>query len=127
MHRKFAISLLILLLVALMTACEEDNTDDGPPDPETPAEIAEVMLSAINDNDIEGASQYLCEKDIEILQENPPTDVYPEFSRVDCAGNESIVTCNYSIEIDGTTAESGLEAVFDVVEGGTKLCSVEAE
>lgn len=127
MHRKLPLLLIFLLLVILGTACEEDNSDEGPANPETPAEIAEVMLSAINDNDLEGASAYLCEKDANILRENPPSDVYPQFSRVSCAGNESIVTCNYSIEIDGTTAESGLEVVFDVVEAGAKLCSVEEE
>lgn len=125
MHRNITFMVLLVFLMGLIAACEEDDSSDDAPPPQTPAEIAEVMLEAINNNDVDTAASYLCEKDIELLQANPPSDIYPQFSRVNCAGNESIVTCTYTIEIEGTSTESGLEAVFDVIDDGNKLCSAE--
>lgn len=122
-HRSTILLILILVAGVLLTACEEDDSTTIRRDPETPAEIAETVLDAINDQDLETAEQYLCEQDIATLQENPPGDAYPQFSRVDCAGNETIVTCRYTIEINGSSAETGVEAFFDVIEDGRKICA----
>lgn len=125
--RHTLLLILILLFSAFLTACEEDDSDEGTITPQSPAEIAEVVLDALNKGDTATARQYLCEKDISILAENPPGEAYPEYGGVSCAGNESIVTCSYNIEIDGLSKVRDLEAVFDVIEDGQKLCSVEDE
>ena len=123
-HRVLLL-VLVLLLAGLLTACEEEDSADTLDTPETPAEIAETVLEAINDGDMVLAEQYLCEKDIATLQENPPTDTYPQFTRINCGGNETIVTCRYTISINNQSVESGVEAVFDVQDTGTKICAVE--
>ena len=126
MHIHRALLLVIILLLAgLLTACENEKATDTSDTLETPAEIAETVLEAINDGNMALAEQYFCEKDIATLQENPPTDIYPQFTRINCGGNETIVTCRYTISINNQSVESGVEATFDVQDTGTKICAVE--
>lgn len=118
--RLFLMFILLLLVVAL-SACDSDE-EESTPEPQTPAEFAEVMMGYVNEQDVDAASQYLCEQDIQTLLENRPTAATPKFSNISCVGNETIVTCTYNIEIDGRTAERDLTAEFDVSEDG-KLCA----
>lgn len=121
--KPFFLLLISILLLVFLAACEEETTEETP-DPQNAVEAAEVMLEHLNDNDVDAASEYLCDNDVQFLRENPPEDYTPRYTGIDCAGNETIVTCSYNIEIDGRTAERGLTASFDVSEDG-KLCAQE--
>ncbi len=120
-NNRYSIMFVLILSAMLLAACEEQEEKESPQEPQNAVQVAETVLTLINNNDVATASQYLCEKDIQILRENPPIDESPKFTGVDCSGNESIVTCSYNIEINGRTAERGLTVEFDVDEEG-KIC-----
>lgn len=121
-NKRLFLTLILVLMLGLLTACEDDEDEDRS-EPQNAVEAASEMLNRLNDQDVDGASQYLCEQDVQFLRENAPTDATPKYTGVSCAGNESIVTCTYNIEIDGRTAERGLSVEFDVTEDG-KLCAI---
>lgn len=121
-NRRLFLALILVLILGLLTACEEDE-EEGRSEPQNAVEAASEMLNLINEQDVDGASQYMCEQNVQFLRENPPTDITPKYTGISCAGNESIVTCTYNIEINGSTAERGLTVEFDVTADG-KLCAI---
>ncbi len=115
---------LLMLLSALLVACGDDddggNDDTNDSQPQTPADIAVTVLTALNERQFDTASQLLCDASASELAENTPSEDAPLYSNIECAEDDSVVICTYSLELDGSTVKRDEELVFDI--DGDKLC-----